>query len=820
MRADVVLPLAFEGVLTYNIPDEIAVSAVVGMRVLVPLGKKKIVTGVILSLSSSQGTEEFALKDIICLLDDSPIVNPVQIELWQWIASYYMCTLGEVMKAALPSALKLESETRIRLNEIREEGQTFTSTQQRVLEYLSDGKEKSIDEIGRVMQVKHVLPALDRLIASGAVVLSEHVIDRYRPRVQKMVSLHPAFRDENKLASLLTGLQKSKKQQALLRCYMQECIVNAQSLGVKYGQIERQTLLAKANVSAAILKSLETKGVLLVSDVAVGRLDKEKVEVENAHTLNPFQEAAYEDTERLWQAKDVVLLHGVTGSGKTEIYIQLINNVLAEKKQVLYMVPEIALTTQLTDRLRAVFGSRLGVYHSRFSDAERVEIYKKVQSGEYEVVLGVRSSLFLPFDKLGLVVVDEEHDASYKQQEPAPRYNARNTVIVLAGLHGAKVLLGTATPAIETYYNALNGKYGLVSLKHRHNDVEMPDIRLIDTRRQYHRKEMMGHFSDVLVHKISDEIGREKQVIVFQNRRGYAPYVECKVCAYIPKCVHCDVSMTLHKHQQMLVCHYCGYAIQLPDKCPVCGKEALADRGFGTEKIEDEMVQLFPTARIARMDLDTTRNKNSYERLIADFESHSTDILVGTQMISKGLHFDDVSLVAVLNADNLMNQPTFRAYEYAFQMLEQVSGRAGRKKQRGDVYIQTSNPENRLFKQLVQHDYESFYAEQIEERRLFKYPPFYRLLEITLRHRDLYIADTVSAMLQQQLKVVFTRRCSSVVIPLVSRVQNMYVRKILLKIEADASYARAKMLLKQSIEQIRMTEKGKSVSVYVDVDPM
>lgn len=820
MLVDVVLPLAFEGCLTYNIPDEIDRLAAVGMRVLVPLGKRKITTGIICAVPATAAAKEFEVKDIVCFLDEQPLLTDRQLQLWQWIASYYMCTLGEVMKAALPTALKLDSETRVQRNTEIDTEVALTPNQRKLLDNLADGKPKNIGEIGRKLNIGNVLPALNGLLELGVLTCNEQVTEKYRPLTRTLVTLAPDLWQEERLQTVLETLKRVPKQQALLLTCLQECMQSDAGQQVTCTPVGKKELLEKSKSSPAVLKGLLEKGILQTLVVPVERLHSDVAASAEAHVLNAWQQTAMEEILSAWQTKDVVLLHGVTASGKTELYIHLIQRALQQHQQVLYLVPEIALTTQLTDRLQAVFGNRLGVYHSRFSEAERVEIYRKVQRGEYDVLLGVRSSLFLPFARLGLVVVDEEHDASYKQQEPAPRYHARNAAMVLARLFGAKVLLGTATPAIETYYNALVGKYGLVRLTHRHQDVEMPEITLIDTRRQYHRKEMTGHFADGLVSTITDEIGKNKQVIVFQNRRGYAPYMECRQCAYIPKCIHCDVSLTVHKQQHVLVCHYCGYTIPIPSQCPACGQQTLADRGFGTEKIEDEIRELFPAARVARMDLDTTRNKNAYRRIIADFETHATDILVGTQMISKGLHFDNVSLVAVLNADNLMNQPTFRAYEYAFQMLEQVSGRAGRKGKRGTVYIQTANPDNPLFRQLVVHDYEAFYAGQIKERKMFKYPPFYRLLEVCIRHREAYGADAVAAALQQRLKTVFARRCSPVIVPVVGRMQNLYVRTILLKIEADASYAKAKLLLKQSIDWVCTLPEGKSARIHVDVDPV
>ena len=809
MYVDVVFPLPLAGVFTYRMPSE-GVS-VVGMRVLAPFGKKKIYAGVIVALHTAEIPDGMDIKDIICCLDDSPVVTPQQLRLWHWVADYYMCTLGEVMKAALPAALKLESETRVTLVEDVVSA-SLSVAQQKVCDFLSDGKQHTIDEIGQSIGLRSVLPVLNKLINQGMIQLSEHVEEKYRPKTADFVLLTDEYTGNDALQALLSKLNAAKKQQQLLLSYIEL---------VRPGEeVSKHRLLQHANVGAPVLKALIDKQVFSIVKHKVERLDRLVAVAPVAHKLNAEQSVCCQSIQSQWKEKEVVLLHGVTSSGKTEVYISLIQQQLAQHKQVLYLVPEIALTTQLTDRLQAVFGDKLGVYHSKFSDAERAEIYRTLlETDRYQIILGVRSSVFLPFRSLGMVIVDEEHDSSYKQQDPAPRYHARNVAIVLAQLFQSKVLLGTATPAVETYYNAQNGKYGFVEMLHRYAGLELPDIEIVDTKEQYRRKEMTLHFSDRLIGKIADEIEHGKQVIVFQNRRGYAPYMECKECAYVPKCVNCDVSLTLHQHRHILQCHYCGYTISVPDVCPACGNNTLIDKGFGTEKIEDELQQLFPAARIARMDLDTTRNKNAYRNIINDFAQHKTDILVGTQMVSKGLHFDEVSLVAVLNADNLMNQPDFRAYEKAFQMLEQVSGRAGRKGTKGKVIIQTSQPDNRVLRQVVNHDYKGFYRQQLQERADFRYPPFYRLISVTVRHRDAAFVQYAAEQLQAVLHTVFAGRCSKVVMPAISKVQNFYIRQLLLKIETNASYAKAKRLLQQNIDNLRSTPAGKGVTYIINVDP-
>ncbi len=832
MTVDILLPLPLAGLFTYNIPDCIGETTPIGRRVLVPFGKKKLHTGIIwdssLQLPHERESSEHAqvsplyggtkgeLKSILCFLDDSPILTAFQMQLWEWIASYYMCTLGEVMRAALPTAFRLESETRIGRVEDFEASTPLSDKQNLILDFLADGKVKTLDEISRKLAI-HSLSAINHLLEIGAIQMDEYVGEKYRPKTEKWITLASPYSNEE-LQLLTDSLRRSPKQQ---KCFLAFLDASGYTTHGKAEPVLQKSFLGDTGFTYAILKTLTTKGILSVEERPTERIQASDVPLQAAHTLNPEQAQAVASIHTHWKEKDIVLLHGVTASGKTEVYIHLIQQAIAEGKQVLYLVPEIALTTQLTDRLRRIFGARLGVYHSRFTDAERVEIYRDLlANNKYDILLGVRSSVLLPFSNLGLVIVDEEHESSYKQQDPAPRYHARNAAIMLAHFTHAKVLLGTATPAIETYFNAQQGKYGLVTLTQRYQGVRMPKIVVVDSKLQYHRKEMTGHFSDILTQRITDEIGRNKQTIVFQNRRGYARYLECKQCGYVPKCPNCDVSLTMHERQGVLSCHYCGYSTPIPPACPVCKTSQLIDRGFGTEKIEDELQTIFPTARIARMDLDTTRNKHAHQDIINSFARHEVDILVGTQMVTKGLHFDDVSTVAVLNADNLMNKPDFRAYEQAYQMLEQVSGRAGRTGEQGEVIIQTFQPDNPILRYVAEHDYNSFYHQQIAERKTFKYPPFYRILSVHIRMRDLHEIDEIAARLQAQLQAVFAHRCSRVIIPQISRVQNMYMRTILLKIEANASYPKAKELLGQQIDWLRTTPNGNSAIIYVDVDPL
>ena len=744
MLYDIILPLAISDVYTYNIPETIQYPQI-GSRVLVPIGRKSII-GIIYRSHEGELAPNIKVRDIIQVIDEQPIVTAEQLKLWEWLSSYYMCTLGEVMAAALPS---------------------------------------------------------------------EIIDDNYSAATTQFIQLSPAYLATEAQEQLFKDLQRAKKQEQLVRDFLR--------LAQNY-QVERRMLLEQSGVSGAILRTLIDKGIFLEEERPISRLRQYNGETQQPHPLDSQQSRAIAEIRESWQEKNVTLLHGVTSSGKTEVYIHLIEEVLQQGKQVLYLVPEIALTTQLTDRLQAVFGEKLVVYHSKFSNAERVEIYHEVKGDEAmrreaKVILGARSAIFLPFSNLGLIIVDEEHEPSYKQQDPAPRYHARSAAIMMAHWYGSKVLLGTATPSIESYHNALSGKYGLVEMKERFQGLQLPQITMIDLQRQYHRKEMYGHFADPLVDRIREELAKGKQVILFQNRRGYAPVLQCTKCGEAPKCPNCDVTMTYHKATNSLICHYCGHSTRIPSKCPKCGGE-MRTQGFGTERLEEEIQGLFPEARVARMDLDSTRKKDAYQTIIDQFANHKVDILIGTQMVTKGLHFNDVSLVAVLQADSLLNTPDFRSYEQAFQMLEQVSGRAGRTGSQGEVMIQTFNPKNPVFEFLKAHDYEGLYQQQIAERELFKYPPYQRLIMMTLRHRDLGRLDAAATLLQQRLQQSFGERVSGVIIPTVTKISNQWVRQIRLRVETTANITRAKALLKEHIAFVQQQEKCKGTIILPDVDPM
>ena len=744
MLFDIILPLAIADVYTYNIPSEIQYPQI-GMRVLVPLGKKSII-GIIYRKHEGELPASVKVRDVLQIIDDTPIVTAEQLKLWEWLSSYYMCTLGEVMAAALPS---------------------------------------------------------------------EIIDDNYSAATTQYIQLSPAYLAKEAQEQLLGELKRAKKQEQLVRDFLR--------LAQNY-QVERRVLLEQSGVSGAILRTLIDKEIFLEEERPISRLRQYNGETQQPHPLDSQQSRAISEIRESWQEKNVTLLHGVTSSGKTEVYIHLIKEVLQQGKQILYLVPEIALTTQLTDRLQAVFGDKLVVYHSKFSNAERVEIYHEVKGDEAmrreaRVILGARSAIFLPFSDLGLIIVDEEHEPSYKQQDPAPRYHARSAAIMMAGWYGAKVLLGTATPSIESYHNALSGKYGLVEMTERFQGLQLPQITMIDLQRQYHRKEMYGHFADPLVYRIREELAKGKQVILFQNRRGYAPFLQCPSCGEVPKCPNCDVSMTYHKANRTLVCHCCGHSTSAPNHCPKC-KTEYRTQGFGTERLEEEIQGLFPEARVLRMDLDSTRKKDAYQTIIDRFAKHEVDILIGTQMVTKGLHFNDVSLVAVLQADSLLNTPDFRSYEQAFQMLEQVSGRAGRTGSQGEVMIQTFDPKNSLYQHLIQHDYQGLYAEQIAERKAFGFPPYYRMIMLTLKHRDMQRLTAASDVLQRRLQQAFGTRVSGVIVPSVARTQNMYVRQIRLTIEVTANITRAKEMVREQIRWVQQQTQCRGVVILPDVDPM
>ena len=740
---------------TYSVPSSLEEQVQRGVRVLVPLGRNKTYVGIV-SEKHHRAPEGYQTKDILQVLDVTPILLDSQLRLWHWIADYYMSPIGEVYKAALPSGLKAE--------------------------------------------------------------------DGFRPKTETYITLTPQFRNEQTLHVALNMLHRADKQLAALIDYL--ALSHWDSVE---GSVCRETVveitrdeLLNAGHSLPTVNALVKRGLLEVYEREVGRLNHGgEPHLEKIRPLSDVQQDAFNKIQFSFLGKNVTLLHGVTSSGKTEIYIHLIRQALEKKQQVLYLLPEIALTVQIMQRLQHVFGNRLGIYHSKYSDAERVEIWQKqLSQNPYDVILGARSAVFLPFQNLGLVIVDEEHETSYKQQDPMPRYHARSTAIVLAQMFGAKTLLGTATPSVETYYNAKTGKYGLVELFQRYKGIELPEIQVVDVKDLQHRKMMNGPFSPYLLNKVREALEHGEQAILFQNRRGYAPVIECKQCGWVPHCQHCDVSLTLHRNLNQLTCHYCGYTYQVPTECPACGCHELRTKGYGTEKIEAEVQDIFPEARIARMDLDTTRSRSAYERIISDFASGRTNLLIGTQMISKGLDFDKVSVVGILNADSMLNYPDFRAYEHAFMMMAQVSGRAGRKGKRGLVVLQTKSPDLPIIQQVVRNDYAAHYQSLIAERQQFHYPPYYRLVYVYLKHKQDWVVDTAAAEMASRLRQWFGARLLGPDKPAVAKVKSLSIRKLVLKLELGINMGDVRKYLALAQQQMLQDKRYVSLQIYYDVDPL
>lgn len=755
---DVILPLGLEGLYTYSVPESMEHEVVPFVRVKVPLGLTKTYTALVVRVheNAPQGLQ---VKDIVCVQDKAPVILPEQYRLWDWISQYYMSPIGDVYRTALPTGMKSEKG--------------------------------------------------------------------YRQKTETYIGLSPQYRNEESLHEALNSLVRAAKQLDAFNAFLSLThwdTLEGNTPQEDICEVSREALMNEAHTTAATIKALCDRGLLQNYEKEVGRLNNAgDPHPENIKPLNEYQQQAFDAIYSEWEQHNVCLLHGVTSSGKTEIYISMIQRALDEGKQVLYLLPEIALTVQITQRLQRVFGNRLGIYHSKYSDAERVEIWKKQLSDEpYDVILGARSSIFLPFHRLGMVIIDEEHETSFKQQDPAPRYHGRSTAIVLAQMYGAKTLLGTATPSMESFYNSQepHKKYGYVRLDRRYKDLQLPIIRVVDVKDLRRRKMMKGLLSPDLKKAIGEALHNGEQVILFQNRRGFSPVVECYECGWSPKCPNCDVSLTYHKNISSLTCHYCGYTYSMPRECPDCHNRDLKDRGFGTEKLEDVVRYEFPEAKIARMDLDTTRTRNAYERIISDFSSHKTNILIGTQMVTKGLDFDHVSVVGILSADSMLNQPDFRAWEYAFMMMTQVSGRAGRKGKRGLVIMQTRNTELPVIRYIVESNYKAFFRELQEERSMFKYPPFSRLIYVYLRHRDNQIVETAGIELANRLRQVFAYRVLGPDKPAVSRIKTLCIRKVVLKLEPSLSIAQARQAIRQCVTQLMQDQRYKSLAVHYDVDPV
>lgn len=814
---DVIVPLPVMGQFTYAVPEELEGKVEWGCRVIVPFGAKKYYTGIVIRTDTTP-SGEYETKEVSEVLDTHPILLKHQFAFWKWMADYYLCTWGDVYNAAVPSGMKIESETRVEGNPDFEASAPLSEKEQKVLDLLGQGKAQDIARLEKESRIRNLLPVIKSLLDKEAVRIKEELKQNYKPRTEARVRLTERMRNERNLHIQLDLLSRAKKQQAVLMKYLE---LSHWEEGKEPEEVSRTRLLEAAQTASSVLNGLVEKGILEIYLHETGRLCTDDAGTTQVNTLSQAQQTALNTILHSFAQKNVCLLHGVTASGKTEIYIHLISQVLEAGKQVLYLLPEIALTTQITERLRRVFGNRLGIYHSKFPDAERVEIWQKqLSDSPYDVILGVRSSIFLPFQKLGLVIIDEEHETSYKQQDPAPRYHARNAAIMLASIFGAKTLLGTATPSIETYYNARQGKYGLVELNERHRQIQLPHIELVDIKELGRKKRMNGQFSPLLLQKIKEALESKEQVILFQNRRGFAPMIECRTCGWVPKCRNCDVSLTYHKRLNQLTCHYCGYTYQVPAVCPACEGTELVNRGFGTEKIEDDIRQLFPEARVARMDLDTTRSRTAYEKIISDFEEGRTDILIGTQMVSKGLDFDRVSVVGILNADSMLNYPDFRSHERAFQLMAQVAGRAGRRNRQGLVVLQTKSPDLPLIRQVLDNNYRELYEDQLTERRLFRYPPFYRLIYVYLKHRKEEVAEQAAAQMAAYLRNGLGDRVLGPDKPPVARIQALFIRKIMVKVEQEASLQKIRLYLTEVQRAIVADERFRTVNVYYDADPM
>lgn len=821
MYADVILPLSLENTFTYSIPSDMEASVQVGCRVIVHFGSRRYYTAIVSDIHRKQPELSFEIKEIYAILDAAPILRRPQLRFWSWISSYYMCKLGDVYKAALPAGLKLESETIVSMNEHYEASTPLRKNEQAVLDAFSGSdKPLSVSELEKRTGLNNVLPLLTTLIERGALEVYEALKKGYTARIESFIRLTDSFKTEERLQEVFDELKRAKKQELLLISFLDL----SQALNpTRSMEVSKKELLERSGERASSLTGLIKRGVLEIYGKEVGRLQMPICRTQQPKILSQAQAQAYKEILLSFKEKEVTLLHGVTSSGKTEVYIHLIEDMLKLNRQVLYLLPEIAITTQITERLTKVFGDRLLVYHSRFSDNERVEVWNKLLHAEEPMlVLGVRSSLFLPFKDLGLVIIDEEHEPSYKQQDPAPRYHARNAAIVLASMHGAKTVLGSATPSVESYYNALSGKYGFVKLDTRYLDIALPQITTVDIKELKRRKIMKRDdlFSPTLLTEIQTAIARGEQVILFQNRRGFAPMIECKSCSWTPQCINCDVSLTYHKGRNQLVCHYCGYTYQLPRICPTCQETDLRMMGFGTEKVEEEILALMPDVKTDRLDFDTARTRTAFERIISDFENGKTQILIGTQMLSKGLDFDNVTVVGILNADNLMNFPDFRSHERAFQLMVQVSGRAGRKHKQGLVILQTAQPNNALIALIKRFDYEGMAMQELGERNTFRYPPFYRIITLVIRSKHEDILTNLSLIYAKKLYERLGDRVLGPVTPAVMRVQTFHVRKIVLKIEVSAQIAPVRELIEAAYVEMKAEPNFKQLIIHYDVDPM
>ena len=808
---EVILPLSLAKNYIYRVPFHLNEHTAVGKRVIVQFGKSKIYTALIKSISQT-APELYQAKYIIEVIDEHPVVNEHQLRFWDWMTDYYLCNEGDVMSAALPAGLKLASETIIILREeINREELAVTDKEAILITAIEKHKRLSVDQISALLGQKTVFPIIRTLLEKEIVYIAEEVVEKYRPLLKSYISLSPFYKEEENIRHLFEVLERAPKQLDALLAYIK--------LSKAGNEVSKQQLLEESNCGQAALKALLDKGIFLLMKKAVSRLQDDNDELILNFKLSDAQQTALTAIQTEFQTKDVVLLHGITASGKTQVYIRLIEQAIATGGQVLFLLPEIALTTQIVERIKRYFGDAIGVYHSKFNDNERVEIWNNVINGKYKIVLGARSSVFLPFNDLKMIVVDEEHESSYKQNEPAPRYQARDAAVYLAYLHKAKIVLGSATPSIESYFNALNHKYGLVTLTERFGGVELPLQEVVSISEETKRKKMVSYFSSVLIDDITATLEKKEQVILFQNRRGYATILICKTCGFAPKCVNCDVSLTFHKSSGKLHCHYCGYHENSMNICPACGSVHIEQKGFGTERIEEELSLIFPDVKIARLDVDSTRTKNSLQKIIGEFQEKKTEILIGTQMVAKGLDFDNVTLIGVINADTLLNYPDFRAFERSYQLLAQVAGRAGRRNKQGKVCIQAYDDNHRIIKQVVDNNYLEMYNDEIAERRQFHYPPFTRLIFINVKHKDANLLNAASARFAAMLRAQLGNRVLGPEQPLVSRIRNYYIKQLIIKSDKTDAIQKVKAILKQTISDFNTEKNFKGVIIQIDVDP-
>lgn len=811
---EVILPLSLSKTFTYSVSEAEFNYLKKGFRVAVPFGKNKIYTALVIAHHQDEPTL-YEAREIHQILDESPIVNEIQIAHWQWIASYYMCAIGDVYRSALPSALLLESETIISKKEepFVDESQ-FSDDEFLIYEALQYQSSLKIQDIVAILNKKNVLPVIQKLISKNILFLEEELTEVYKPKLVRYIRLHQKFHSDEGLGQLLDTLKNAHKQKEMVLSYFQLTAVE------KNKPVSVKMLVETSGSTSATIKSLIDKEILEEYYIQTDRVNFDENQKENKLVLSKAQENAFGEIISGFETKEVTLLHGVTSSGKTEIYIKLIEEYLKEGKQILYLLPEIALTTQLVGRLTAYFGNKVAVFHSKYNNNERVEVWNQLlqDSEKAQIVIGARSALFLPFNNLGLIIVDEEHEQTFKQTDPAPRYHARDASIVLANAHKAKVLLGSATPSIESYFNAKSGKYGLVEVSERFGNVMMPEIELVDLKDKYFRKRMKGHFSDVLIENIAEALSLGEQVILFQNRRGYSPVVECMTCGHVPQCQQCDVSLTYHKNKNQLRCHYCGYSMANPTNCHVCSSVDLTTKGFGTEQIQQELNQFFPNHKIGRMDQDTTKGKFGFEKIIDSFKNREIDILVGTQMLAKGLDFDNVSLVGIMNADNMLYHPDFRAFERSYQMMTQVAGRAGRSEKRGKVIIQTYNPNHNTIQQVTNNDFIGMYKEQLYERQIYKYPPYFRLIKLTLKHRDFDRLKEGSMWLYQVLSQNLNMPVLGPEEPPIGRIRNEYIRTIMVKIPQQTSIGATKKTVRKILNSFEAVAQYRAIKAIVNVD--